>query len=112
MYNPWIDTYLRYCKMTTDTMTVLNHRLPILQEMTSNPAAAYDPLNWLELNRMVSEKMLAFGQANLMLAIGVAQWPLGKAMSAQNILQLQEKSLRPVNRALAANARRVRKKSR
>ena len=109
MYNPLIGAYFRYCKMVTETVVVLNHRLPILNNIVSNPFAAYNPLNWLEVNRMVGEKMLAFGQANLVVAMNVMQLPYGRTLSAREILRIQQKALVPVSRALTANARRIRR---
>lgn len=111
MVKPLMDAYFQYWKMALDTTTVLNYRLPLLNTMASEPAAAMNPLNWLEVNRMIGEKMMAFGQANMLLALSAAQLPYGKPLSVEKTLQIQRKALRPVVSTLSQNARRVRKKA-
>ncbi|MGB3222896.1 MAG: hypothetical protein WBB23_08855 [Desulforhopalus sp.] len=110
MFNSYMNAYLQYCKMVLDTTTVLNYRLPLLQDMASDPDTLWSQTKWFEINRMISEKMFAFGQANMLLAISVAQLPYGKLPSAEKLLQLQRKVLQPVKTTLSANARRVKKK--
>lgn len=61
---------------------------------------------------MVTEKLLAFGQAYVEMAMVLAQLTAGKLPSAKKLLQVQRKSLRPVKTTLAANTRRVKKKTR
>ena len=83
MFNSYLDAYFKYCKMAMDTTTVLNYRLPLLQSMASAPDTSWSLANWLEVNRMVSEKMIAFGQAYMLMAMGVAQLPYGKMPSTK-----------------------------
>ncbi len=110
MFNPFVDAYFQYWKMALDTTAVLNYRLPMLHGMATEPAMLWSPAKWFEVNRMFSEKMFAFGQAYVLLAMNLAQLPFGKYPSAEKIMQLQRKTLRPVKTTLSANARRIKKK--
>ncbi len=110
MFNPFLNAYFQYCKMAMDTAAVLNYRLPLLQSMASDPAMMWNPGKWFEFNNMLSEKLLAFGQSYMILAMNLAQLPYGKLPSAEKMLQLQRKTLQPVRTTLSANARRLKKK--
>ncbi len=110
MIKPFVDAYFQYCKMVMDTAAVLNYRLPLLQSLASDPDLLWGSTKWFEVNRMVSEKMYAFSEAYILWMTTIAQLPYGKIPSAEKILQLQRKTLRPVKTTLSANARRVKKK--
>ena len=110
MFKPFVDAYFQYCKMAMDTAAVLNYRLPMLHSMASDPAILWSPVQWYEVNTMISEKLLSFGQAYMLLAMNLVQLPYGKLPSVEKVMQIQRKTLQPVKTALSANARRFEKK--
>lgn len=101
---------LQVCKAVNDTLTVVNYRLALLNRMASNPGDAMNPLNWLEVNLMVTEKLIAVAEANVALAAGVASLPLDRPPSARQLSRLQKQAMQPINSTLTANARRLRKR--
>lgn len=103
-----LDASLRWQQNLAATAAVLDYRLPLLQAMISDPKAAADPGNWLELNLMVSEKFIAFYQAGTLFALGLARLPLDRPATPRQLARLQREALRPLEDKVRANARRLR----
>lgn len=83
----------------------------MLDEMQKDPAAMMNPANWLEINRMVWEKVMAFSQGYLAAAPGMNKLANGQhsngAKFMQDSLKVQQEALRPIQRVVAGNAKRL-----
>ena len=106
----YFKEFSQLLRMTNDTNEVVNHRLALMRDMAINPAEFANPTNWLELNRMVTEKVFAFGLANTQLWLSLSQLPPGKLPSASKTMSTYQKTLRPVRSTVGKNARRLKKK--
>lgn len=108
MLNLYYDAALAYWKIAADSAAVLGYRLPLLSRMASEPAAFWNVANWLEVNRMVSEKLLAYGEVNVVLLQNLLRARVDSVPTPEQLLRLQRRSLRPVQRTLNGNVARLR----